>query len=635
MATIRSIIENLVDQLVEIDPAVFEFYYGRKSFQNQAVDELTLPCAFLDDPITTEDAILNTGSLQPVTRITLFFGDKSELDMDAEQHEAIILPMRSAAREFVIRCEKDVTNIRQVKDVKRTDVINLFDQNLSGCLLELTLVLYDNDPICFENLPAPAVAPAADKTPYIRKDDPDLCDYFVPCLSDLQAQVDQLDADLTQEIEDRQTEDAALQDNIDLEALARAEADAELAPLASPEFTGNPTAPTPSAGDNDTSIATTAFVTAAITAGKQIYTDTAGILTAGNYLDWTTPHSERYFYVILTTTLAGQTPYTHPLKFRRIAPERGVLKKTKRVGVSGSTSRLNGIFYHTGTQKVYSANSATNNVTIFDATTFELLATIVFTGANFIFYVTSIDEIWVTSNNTLILRINPTTNASLGTFAPASANMHSGINYSAAKTFIANSTLNRLDVINPSTFVTDANIATQTAPRFPHLHTVLDRIFLVNQTTNSVSIINPTLNTNVANVSLAGVLTTVTSLCYISSLDKYLLTDGGANTIVIGTPTALTMTFGTPIKLPTGYITRNCVYIPEQDVVVITATSVNIFWELFVFDVQTNKITYNWLINATGIGGATPTPLGLTYNNDLKEVIAGAEQHGRLECFKV
>lgn len=38
------------------------------------------------------------------------------------------------------------------------------------------------------------------------------------------------------------------------------------APLASPVFTGDPQAPTPSPGDNDTSIATTAFVTAAIAA---------------------------------------------------------------------------------------------------------------------------------------------------------------------------------------------------------------------------------------------------------------------------------------------------------------------------------------------------------------------------------
>lgn len=37
------------------------------------------------------------------------------------------------------------------------------------------------------------------------------------------------------------------------------------APLASPTFTGNPTAPTPTANDNDTSIATTAFVTGAVT----------------------------------------------------------------------------------------------------------------------------------------------------------------------------------------------------------------------------------------------------------------------------------------------------------------------------------------------------------------------------------
>jgi hypothetical protein len=41
---------------------------------------------------------------------------------------------------------------------------------------------------------------------------------------------------------------------------------AELAPLASPVFTGNPTAPTPTPGDADTSIATTGFVMAALAA---------------------------------------------------------------------------------------------------------------------------------------------------------------------------------------------------------------------------------------------------------------------------------------------------------------------------------------------------------------------------------
>ena len=42
------------------------------------------------------------------------------------------------------------------------------------------------------------------------------------------------------------------------------------APLASPALTGNPTAPTPSPGDNDTSIATTAFVATAVAAGGSL-----------------------------------------------------------------------------------------------------------------------------------------------------------------------------------------------------------------------------------------------------------------------------------------------------------------------------------------------------------------------------
>ena len=42
------------------------------------------------------------------------------------------------------------------------------------------------------------------------------------------------------------------------------------ADLASPALTGNPTAPTPSPGDADTSVATTAFVSAAVTAATSL-----------------------------------------------------------------------------------------------------------------------------------------------------------------------------------------------------------------------------------------------------------------------------------------------------------------------------------------------------------------------------
>lgn len=60
---------------------------------------------------------------------------------------------------------------------------------------------------------------------------------------------------------------AVLKDGIAQSRISNLTTDlAAKAPLASPTFTGNPTAPTPTAGDNDTSIATTAFVAAALAA---------------------------------------------------------------------------------------------------------------------------------------------------------------------------------------------------------------------------------------------------------------------------------------------------------------------------------------------------------------------------------
>ena len=56
----------------------------------------------------------------------------------------------------------------------------------------------------------------------------------------------------------------------DLSRLADTLNTAGYATIASPVFTGDPTAPTPTPGDNDTSVATTAFVTAAVAASPQI-----------------------------------------------------------------------------------------------------------------------------------------------------------------------------------------------------------------------------------------------------------------------------------------------------------------------------------------------------------------------------
>ena len=63
------------------------------------------------------------------------------------------------------------------------------------------------------------------------------------------------------------------------------------APLASPALTGNPTAPTPTFGDNDTSIATTAFVQAALAAiypVGSIYTNATNATNPGTLLGFGT-----------------------------------------------------------------------------------------------------------------------------------------------------------------------------------------------------------------------------------------------------------------------------------------------------------------------------------------------------------
>lgn len=71
---------------------------------------------------------------------------------------------------------------------------------------------------------------------------------------------------LDAEVERATLAEAAVAAAVVQEAADRTDADELLAPLASPEFTGNPKAPTPAPGDNDTSIATTAHVRAAIDA---------------------------------------------------------------------------------------------------------------------------------------------------------------------------------------------------------------------------------------------------------------------------------------------------------------------------------------------------------------------------------
>lgn len=95
-----------------------------------------------------------------------------------------------------------------------------------------------------------------------------------------------------------------------------------LARLASPAFTGAPTAPTPSVGDNSTKIATTAFVTAALSAGVPtgVMLPYAGsvapagyVIAVGQLVDGTTPtYSALWTALGLTHGGSGQSSFRLP-----------------------------------------------------------------------------------------------------------------------------------------------------------------------------------------------------------------------------------------------------------------------------------------------------------------------------------
>jgi hypothetical protein len=120
--------------------------------------------------------------------------------------------------------------------------------------------------------------------------------------------------------------------------------DTSRAPLASPAFTGNPTAPTASPGDNDTSIATTAFVQAAVTASGGV---TPSALTRVNDTN-------------ITLTLGG-TPNTALLQATSITAGWSGTLGPARGGFGADISAANGVPLFAGGTATFTATTGTGN----------------------------------------------------------------------------------------------------------------------------------------------------------------------------------------------------------------------------------------------------------------------------------
>lgn len=190
------------------------------------------------------------------------------------------------------------------------------------------------------------------------------------------------------------------------------------------------------------------------------------------------------------------------------------------------------------------------NVTyIFNTSTNALVATLSTTGVNAVFYIASVNQLWVTylaSGN--ISRFNASTGASAGADITGSGNRGQHyIEYSATKVFIANSGSNSVTVVNPATATVTATIATTAAfPRSMVLNTNVssaqnDRIAVVCANGNAMLLINPNTNAiTIAAVNVGSQMSTPNSIVYDATSDRYIIGNIGNNRLLYITPTTAT-----------------------------------------------------------------------------------------------
>lgn len=141
-------IKTIVKDIVAGLSAPGTFRYGWKGFLNFKGDgEAVFPLRYLDYPIKSNDALRQSGLIESGFPITIAFLDKTKLDFTPDQHDVIIQEQRTQSTEFITACQNSEL-IHFVRDSKRTEIVNIFDINLSGIILEITLLPFDPDATC-------------------------------------------------------------------------------------------------------------------------------------------------------------------------------------------------------------------------------------------------------------------------------------------------------------------------------------------------------------------------------------------------------------------------------------------------------------------------------------------------------
>lgn len=126
------------------------FVHGTKAWQNLNDEKTEGENGFLylDEPITSNDTLHQSGFIEAAYPLKMLFLKKNNLGDDPDALQTPIQAMRTQARKAIITMQNDKDNVRFVTNASRVDVMNVMDMNLSGCILEVTVTPRDNSSIC-------------------------------------------------------------------------------------------------------------------------------------------------------------------------------------------------------------------------------------------------------------------------------------------------------------------------------------------------------------------------------------------------------------------------------------------------------------------------------------------------------
>lgn len=139
------VIHQVIGEIVASLSTETTFIKGWKHLQNVLADEVLTDIVFLDNLVSND--VIRFIHLEETFRIEMAFVGKSESDWTYDQHLVICDAQRTKRKEFMALFTQHAA-IQEVSNVRTTDIVNLYDVNLSGVIVQFEAKLVNGYVTC-------------------------------------------------------------------------------------------------------------------------------------------------------------------------------------------------------------------------------------------------------------------------------------------------------------------------------------------------------------------------------------------------------------------------------------------------------------------------------------------------------